>query len=204
MDTDKPYALSIAANRKARQARLHDPHVAPLTRMVATLRKTLGPAYQIPDFDPHDGGVRAKALFLLEAPGPKAVKSGFISRNNPDPTARNMHEMLARAGLRRRDTVLWNVVPWYLGNGRKIAAATNAELISGAKQVRDLLPLLPSVRCVVLVGKKAQRAAKGMTVKGTKIYATYHPSNRVRYLWPSKWRSIQATFKQVAREIRRK
>ena len=40
----------------------------------------------IPHFDPLDGGSNAQVLFLMEAPGPKASASGFVSRNNPDET----------------------------------------------------------------------------------------------------------------------
>jgi hypothetical protein len=62
----------------------------------------MGPDHAIPYFDPLDGGVGASVLFLLEAPGPRAVASGFISRDNPDETAKNFHEFNAAAGLARR------------------------------------------------------------------------------------------------------
>lgn len=66
-------------------------HIAPLTEYVAKLRlRGLG---EVPDFDPLDGGIEARILFLLEKPGPmtaeggKRIGSGFISRNNDDSTA---------------------------------------------------------------------------------------------------------------------
>ncbi len=80
----------------------------------------------VPHFDPLDGGINARVLFLLEAPGAKAVASGFVSRNNPDETARNFFDLNMAAGIARRDTVCWNVVPWYIGTGTKREMTCNA------------------------------------------------------------------------------
>lgn len=44
---------------------------------------------EVPGFDPKNGNEQAKYLFLLEAPGPKAIQSGLISFDNEDPSARN-------------------------------------------------------------------------------------------------------------------
>ena len=77
----------------------------------------MGEDHKIPQFDPLDGGIDAECLFLLEAPGPKAVNSGFVSRNNPDETAKNFFELNVGAGLERSKTITWNVVPWYVGSG---------------------------------------------------------------------------------------
>ncbi|MGH7717468.1 MAG: hypothetical protein ACREON_01305 [Gemmatimonadaceae bacterium] len=65
-----------------------------------------GPEARVPDFDPWDGGTDAEVLYLLEAPGGKAVESGFISRNNPDETARNFFELNRAAGIPRQRTVI--------------------------------------------------------------------------------------------------
>jgi hypothetical protein len=59
----------------------------------------------IPYFDPWDGGTAAEALYLLEAPGAKAVLSGFISRNNPDETVKNFFQLNQQAGIPRKRTV---------------------------------------------------------------------------------------------------
>jgi len=88
---EPPKSLGDAEQRRARTALLSEPHIQPLTEFVERMRFTKGPDYGIPYFDPLDGGVDAKALFLLEAPGPKAIRSGFISRNNPDETAKNFY-----------------------------------------------------------------------------------------------------------------
>jgi hypothetical protein len=77
----------------------------------------------VPNIDPNDGGLNARALFLLETPGPMGVKFGFVSRDNPSPASRNMVSAFESAGLLRNQTLLWNVVPYYIStvdkNGKR-------------------------------------------------------------------------------------
>jgi hypothetical protein len=88
----------------------------------------------LPDFDPWDAGIDAEILFLLEAPGARAVASTIVSRNNPDETAKNMFLLHQDACIPRARTLLWNVVPWYIGDGARIRAATPQDLEQGAKK----------------------------------------------------------------------
>jgi hypothetical protein len=155
---DRPKLLRDPAARVARAAQLSEPHVAPLTAFVSALRAETGPEAALPDFDPWDGGINAELFYLLEAPGPKAVLSGFISRNNPDESAKNFFELNAAAGIARRRTVTWNIVPWYIGTGARIRAATRTDIQAGIPSLVRLLAFLPRLRAVVLVGKKAARA----------------------------------------------
>ena len=64
----------------------------------------------------------------MEAPGPKARATGFVSRDNPSPTARNLRGFLFGAGIDRTHTALWNVVPWYIGTGERFRPATGADV----------------------------------------------------------------------------
>jgi hypothetical protein len=75
-----------------REARLIEPHVRPLMDLVRKLRKQLADNAKtngdleppgVPNVDPIDGGVKARALFLLATPGRRAVGSGFVSQDNP-------------------------------------------------------------------------------------------------------------------------
>ena len=111
----EPKTLGFEQIRGERLSGLFAPHITGLTRFVEELRQMKGTDFHIPYFDPHDGGVQAKVLFLLEAPGPKAKGSGFVSRDNPDETAKNVRTMSREAGLNRTDFVIWNVCPWYVG-----------------------------------------------------------------------------------------
>ena len=138
----------------------------------------MGSNAAIPYFDPWDGGVDAKTLFLLEAPGPKARNSGFVSMNNPDETARNFFEIYHEVGFRREETATWNVVPWYIGSGAKIRAANSSDLAQGKHSLRELFGLMPELRAVVLMGRKAQKNMKELMllVPDAAFFQCPHPS----------------------------
>jgi|SRR3989339_739367 len=155
---DKPKSLCNPMAIQSRLAGISKPHILPLTNFVETIRKETGLNREIPYFDPLDGGINAKCLFLFEAPGPRAVFSGFISRNNSDESAKNFFELNQQADLPRELTISWNVVPWYIGTGTKIRPANKNDIDEGKKYLRDLLSLLPKLRIIVLGGRKAQKA----------------------------------------------
>src|SRR5437899_11651722 len=100
--TDSPKLLADPEACAAQTKQLREPHIAPLTVFVEALRAQVGPDLRIPNFDPWDGGIDADILYLLEAPGTKAVLSGFISRNNPYYTAKNFLELDAEAEVSRK------------------------------------------------------------------------------------------------------
>lgn len=85
---------------------LSEARMVPLKKFVADLRRRhLGKA--VPNFDPLDGGVNARILFLFEKPGPMTeagrvgrAGSGFISRNNDDPTAASTWRFMKKGELR--------------------------------------------------------------------------------------------------------
>ena len=122
------------------------------------LRGLLGDDKQIPYFDPLDGGINATFCSYFEAPGPKAIEFGFISRENPDPTARNMMQILNECDVSRRETISWNIVPWYVGGNGRIRTVNQEEINAGIEYLKLLRPLLPKIRVVILVGRKAQKA----------------------------------------------
>ncbi len=144
--------------RALREQLLQQSHVIQLTSFVHRLRETVGQGFMIPNFDPLDGGTEAEVLFLLEAPGPKAIASGFVSRDNPDESAKNFLLANAAAGIDRRRTVTWNIVPWYIGSGRKIRPACAEDIRPAVHWLRELLLLLPRLRFAVCVGVKARHA----------------------------------------------
>lgn len=134
------------------------PHVAPLTDFVERLRAS-HPGAAVPYFDPTEAGTGGTILGLFEAPGPKAAPpagSGFVSADNNDQTAQNVWKLLREAGVdRRSEYVAWNVVPWYVGDGKRIRAVRAADLAEAQSATEDLLGLLPDVRVAVLFGKAA-------------------------------------------------
>jgi uracil-DNA glycosylase len=175
---DKPKSLGYPVIRARRLRMIEQDHIRPLTELVHRIREAEELANDVPYFDPLDGGVEARCLFLLEAPGPRAVASGFISRNNPDETAKNSFELYREAGIPRAETVLWNIVPWYIGDGTRIRSARTSDLESGCRYLGDLLELLPRLEAVVLVGQKAKKAEPRIRRlrPGLRIFRAPHPS----------------------------
>jgi hypothetical protein len=197
---DAPKSLASAEERRVRLALLDAPHVAPLTRFVVDLRAQMGPQYSIPNFDPLDGGINADCLFLLEAPGPNAITSGFISRNNPDETAKNFFLLNQEASIVRTRTVSWNVVPWYVGSGTRIRAANPSDIRLALPALTKLLQLLTRLRIVALIGRKAATAREAVTslCPVARIFTLPHPSPMFVNRSPHNRERILVALREVA------
>jgi uracil-DNA glycosylase len=179
---------------------LGQPHIAPLTEFVLALHQQ---GYDVPDFDPFDGGSLARVAFLLESPGPKAVGTRFISRDNPDQSARNMTKLLMGAGFERTDVVLWNVVPYCVSTVDRNRNASAAQVKKAAPHTAQFLKLIRELRVIVLCGKRAQIAANYLPrISNVMTLMTYHPGamayNRARLR-----EHMQAVFSEAARLIGR-
>ncbi|WP_430226941.1 uracil-DNA glycosylase [Paraburkholderia tropica] len=199
-NVDRPKSLGDAAVKATRIRQLHEPHVAPLTAYVEELRLEAGPGADIPDFDPWDAGIDAEILFLLEAPGARAVASTFVSRNNPDETAKNMFLLHQDACIPRARTLLWNVVPWYIGDGARIRAATPHDLELGLKPLPRLIQMLPKLRAIVFMGKNAQQAQPQVAAlrPDLRLFACAHPSPKVINTRPGNREAILTVLREVA------
>ncbi|MFC7405726.1 uracil-DNA glycosylase [Georgenia alba] len=162
----------------AKQARLWEPHIAPINEFVHQIGKQVGAP--VPYVDPDSGGIRSRVLFLLESPGPKAVTSGMISVDNNDETAKNMWVAYRDSGLPRNQGLHWNAVPWQVGEGAKVKAPGLADVKAGRGYLLELLDLMPAVRVVVPMGNKAQAAVSGLvgdlTQRGVLVIDSPHPS----------------------------
>lgn len=196
---DRPKLLGTKSAMRARSYQLEDPHVASLSDFVRRLRDKMGPDAAIPYFDPWDGGVEAEVLFLLEAPGPKARNSGFISMNNPDETAKNFFEISRDAGIDRKRTIAWNTVPWYIGEEHKIRTANTGDIEEGIKSLGELLQLLPRLRAIVLVGRKAEKAERHVSniAPHLRVFRSPHPSP----MFVNRKPQNRATLLQCWREV---
>ncbi|ABL65638.1 uracil-DNA glycosylase [Chlorobium phaeobacteroides] len=200
MFEDIPKSLGNMKVREERHRLLEMPHIAPLTSFVHALREEMGSDYAIPYFDPLDGGIVAPMLFLLEAPGPKAVASGFISRNNPDETAKNTFLLTKEAGIDRKSTVLWNVVPWYIGSGSKIRPATIQDIKPALDSLRLLLSMLTKLQSIVLVGCKAALVESDVRRMhpAIKVFKISHPSPLFVNRLPGNREKLLEEIKRVA------
>ena len=153
-----------------------------LQSFVAQIRAEQRLTHEIPGFDPGNGNAAARFLFVLEAPGPRAVETGVVSFENPDATARNFRAQLAAAGVARADIAIWNVVPWYLGasDRSRIRPAIGRDIAVGTTYLLRLLPLLPRLTAIVLVGTAARRAHVALSAStSARILACHHPSPKV-------------------------
>ncbi|MCW0308083.1 hypothetical protein NB725_002511 [Pantoea ananatis] len=106
--------------REERLAAVTAPHVAALNRWVSGLRQH---GVELPWFDPADGGTGAGLLVLLQSPARSSPSPRFVSRDNPGPAQQNLGRFLAEAGIARRDSVLWNTVPWVSDGPQKRPSA---------------------------------------------------------------------------------
>jgi uracil-DNA glycosylase len=195
---DAPRTLKRAEERAARRAHLSAAHMAPIEAFVERVRDAAPTSATVPSADPCDGGVLARALFLMEAPGPRAIASGFVSRNNPDETAANVFALQQEAGLERGQVLLWNIVPWYLGDGTRIRPATATDVTRGSGSLFDLLEILTQLEVAVLVGAPAQRISSRLAATGLAILSSPHPSPVPMRTRPDTRGRILAVWRQAA------
>lgn len=200
ISSDDTYALKSEDERQRRLEMLSLPHLRPLVEYLKRVKSDCG--HDIPYFDPCDGGVNATVLFLLEAPGRRAVGSTFISRNNPDQTASNMNELLMKAGIPRAITLLWNIVPWYIGDGKRIREARKSDIGQAMPYFLELIHLLPKLREIVLVGKNAQ-SARAAIQKHTSVplVDAPHPSPKNFNSRPHKKTEAIQIFSELATRL---
>ncbi len=178
--------LADPIEQERRRAMLSEPHISSLAAFASGLRRA---EYYVPDFDPCDGGVDADILFLFEKPGPKTAPpsgSGFISRDNDDPTAEATKCFMEQAGIDRARSVIWNVIPGW----NQTISIKREELRDGFAKLDLLLPKLINLKTIVLVGRKAQSAAPVLAPYGFRIVCSYHPSRRVKHSMRDRWEAI--------------
>lgn len=144
---------------RAKVARLGESHIAPVNSFVDQIRVERGTEF-VPYVDPDLGGIAARILLVLESPaGKAALESSMLSPDNDDATAQNVWLAYEATGVPRTMALHWNVVPWYVGDGRKNAAVVSSQALEGAPYLERLADLLPDLRVVVALGKWAQLGA---------------------------------------------
>lgn len=199
---DMPRALRDIRQLTYRKMLRDSPHMGPLNDMVAGLRAEGRGA--VPDFDPMDGGVGARILFLLEKPGPMTdadrpgrAGSGFISRDNDDESAAATFTFMQQIPIMRNETLIWNSIPWW-NDSIKV---TPEEWRHGLLRLEALLNLLPRLQSVVLVGKKAARAANMLAMRDLRVWHSAHPSPRVRARYPDQHAAIPVIWSKAAASL---
>lgn len=100
---------------------------------------------------------------------------------------------MKQAGIPRKLTVAWNLVPWWNGT-RKVEAK---ELRDGAACVKELIGLLPRLNAVIMVGRNAARAKPFLETTGLALFTSDHPSPLVRARYPDRWAAIPTEWARV-------
>jgi uracil-DNA glycosylase len=131
------------------------------------------------------------------------VKSGFISRNNPDESAKNFFLANQEAGIPRSRAVIWNIVPWYVGSGAKVRPVTKGDIREALPYLLELLALLPNLRAAVLVGQKALAGRESVEQwqPKIKVFGSPHPSPMFVNRKPGNRVRLLAGLSEVARYI---
>ncbi|MBY9063759.1 uracil-DNA glycosylase [Sphingomonas yunnanensis] len=158
----------------------------------------------VPGFDPNDGGAAARLLLLLETPG--AHGPAIVSRDHATGTSRNLKRFLAEAGIARRDTLLWNAVPWNVhAPGERNRPLRRGEIAEGLTLVPPLLHLLPRLAVVVLAGRVAREAAALVERERpqVEVLTMPHPSPTYVCTSPAVPRAIAATLAEAAARLSR-
>ncbi|WP_207974536.1 uracil-DNA glycosylase [Parafrankia sp. BMG5.11] len=127
--------------------------------------------------------------------------SGFISRDNDDPTAEASFRFYREAGVERGQPVVWNVIPGWNGTIK----VTSAELRTGVEDLAELLAVLPRLQTIVLVGRRAARAEPLIRRLGDHaVFHSAHPSGQVRAGNPHVRADIPMIWKAAWEETRRR
>jgi len=173
----EPKSLRDPRALAARKSLLDSPHIAPIRALARRIAGAQGA--EVPDPDPLDGGVEARLLLLLETPGPSIRGTGFVSRDNPTGTAANLFRFLAEAGIARRDTLIWNTIPWVIhAPGARNRAPRRSEVRQALPGLAPLLAGLPRLGVVVLSGRVAGLARPALEAlrPDLRLVAIPHPS----------------------------
>lgn len=190
-------SLQFESNILVRKNLLTAPHILPLATYATSLRERLGSSVFVPDFDPLDGGINAEFLFLFEKPGPKTDSrnggSGFISRDNNDETAKSIFDFMNKIGLERARTLLWNTIPAWDNS----IAYQSLHVRKGIEMLDELLPLLPNLKTIILVGKQAQKARKGLEDRDFDVFMSDHPSPIVKARYRQRWEQIPNAWEKA-------
>jgi len=128
-----------------------------------------------------------------------------VSRDNPTGTGRNLARFAEAAGLERRDTVIWNVVPWIVhAPGATNRPVRRSEVTAGLALLPELLDVLPALCVVVLSGRPAAAADPVVRAHrpGLPVLQMPHPSPTIVCTSPAIGERIAATLAAAAALVR--
>jgi uracil-DNA glycosylase len=181
MAASEPRQHRDAAFLAAKQARLGEPHLTAINLLARDIATATGSV--VPSADPDGGGVRARILILLETPSRAGgYRTGIVSLDNDDSAAANLWRALTVTRVDRREVLVWNTVPWYVGTPEKIRPPRPSEVDEGRRWLLQLIDRLPELVVIIGMGRAAASALTPLRteleVRGLVIMETPHPSQR--------------------------
>jgi uracil DNA glycosylase len=84
-----------------------------------------------------------------------------------------------------------------LGHMLTLTKLTTIELREGEEYIKSLINLLPELKVVVLVGKKASRVMPYLKAIGITVLTSSHPSPIVKAAYPQAWNAIPLEWAKV-------
>jgi len=141
-----------------KRGHFNDPHVGPLNQIVDEL--SIQCPNKVPYFDPFDGGINSKLLFILRSPVLGAEQSGIVSRDNDDAAAATTFRVFDEVGIPRGQTTLWNMIPWYSKPPFK-----KYDIEFGVSCLTKILAQFSSLEAIVFAGR-------GVPLQGSKLVQT--------------------------------
>ncbi|MCU1407789.1 MAG: hypothetical protein JWQ43_4092 [Glaciihabitans sp.] len=167
---------------------VYSPGVLPINTLVDELRQQ-HPQRGMPYVAPHYDAANARILSLSSSPGPLtggAGTSGFLSRENNDPSAERMSRIFAAVGLTDADVLPWNAYPWHVHEQYPDGLPADM-LAEGLRPLRRVLEAHPNIRAIVAHGGDAKRSVRLFETKkrfnalvqerGLRVWETRHTSN---------------------------
>jgi hypothetical protein len=139
------------------------------------------PRFSFPKFDPA-APHKPHTLILLESPGPGVERSGMVSMNNDDDTARELLRLsqIAFGNFARNEILVWNAIPWFLGQGGK----PKMEHINNAKPIHlDLIhELNGTLKRVVFLGDWSRKLFPYYSVnaKNLQFFGGHHTGKKAQ------------------------
>lgn len=155
----------------------------------------------VPKPDPKNGKENIDIMFVNERPGRIGTKkSGIISFDNDDPSARNFKELFASLNILREKIFITNACLWFPDNHSYIDVPPTTKMLrEEVKWFREQVEILKP-KLIVAVGGSALRALRiffedsielrnytlrnniGQGIEDTKlpIFPVYHTAIRVR------------------------
>lgn len=136
---------------------------------------------RFPNFDNQLVG-NPHSLILLESPGPEVENSKIVSMANDDATARELYRLAkcAFGNDARREVLLWNAIPWFLGKGEK----PKKEHLDKAKPLHRQLSQLvePNLKNIIFLGEHSRALLPFYSgiVSSCRLYGGHHTGRKAQ------------------------